>query len=632
MKMRVGFVLPLLLSILLIGCDEEVSSLGESDSNVDFAEDMGDIEDRDLEAQEVDQSIDGDGDLDTNQDSEVSSDDSDGDGLTDQQEAELGTDPFNSDTDNDGLSDLDEVNAGTNPLLADEDQDGLNDSEEQTFGTNPSLWDTDGDGLGDGEEIQQGTNPLVPDSDGDGITDKEEIESGTDPNSWDTDGDGLSDGEEALAGTDPFVTDTDGDLIADGLESGYGTDPTNPDTDEDGVLDGAELYVGMDPDEADLACSMDNQQAGTHSLPIDIIFVIDNSGSMDDEIETVQQNINENFASIIEESGVDYQVIVISQHGQVSTEEPCTICVSSPLSGTDCSPVPDEPVYTSRFKHFNRYVSSSSGLRRLILSFDDGMDNGVSYCQGCDGYKDWLRMEAVKIIVIVTDDKPFNPDNPDQWYPTPAEFDQEILSLTPQHFGVPGQRNYIMHTIVGVQENNPANQAYEPSDPFVTQACDTAMDVGHEWQTLAILTGGLRFPVCNHDGYDAVFQRIAQGVIDVATLECEYAIPYAPSGETIDEEAVVVQYVNSQNGEKEILVPVDGLSECTGDLQFYVENSMVYLCPSICSQVRDDEEGRLETYVNCDGACVPTGAELCFDGIDNDCDGFVDIEDADCIN
>ncbi len=42
--------------------------------------------------------------------------DSDGDGLTDAREVELGTDPFNADTDGDGISDADEIAAGTDPL------------------------------------------------------------------------------------------------------------------------------------------------------------------------------------------------------------------------------------------------------------------------------------------------------------------------------------------------------------------------------------------------------------------------------------------------------------------------------------------------------------------------------------
>ncbi|MEH6519213.1 MAG: PKD domain-containing protein [Halioglobus sp.] len=64
--------------------------------------------------------------------------DTDGDGLTDTAEAELGTDPNQPDTDGDGLTDGAEVNVhGTNPLLTDTDGDGYSDSEEISNETNP---------------------------------------------------------------------------------------------------------------------------------------------------------------------------------------------------------------------------------------------------------------------------------------------------------------------------------------------------------------------------------------------------------------------------------------------------------------------------------------------------------------
>lgn len=64
--------------------------------------------------------------------------DTDGDGLTDAEEAKLGTDPKNKDTDGDGLFDREEV---------------------KVYKTNPLNKDTDGDGVTDGDEVRQGTNP-----------------------------------------------------------------------------------------------------------------------------------------------------------------------------------------------------------------------------------------------------------------------------------------------------------------------------------------------------------------------------------------------------------------------------------------------------------------------------------------
>lgn len=71
--------------------------------------------------------------------------DSDGDGLTDDEERRLGTNPFNPDTDGDGISDGDEVRMGLDPLRADTDGDGIIDGLDKypldpTAG-GPSFWD-----------------------------------------------------------------------------------------------------------------------------------------------------------------------------------------------------------------------------------------------------------------------------------------------------------------------------------------------------------------------------------------------------------------------------------------------------------------------------------------------------------
>lgn len=90
---------------------------------------------------------------------------------------------------NDGFADSDPatasitVEAASPPPVVDSDGDGLTDDEEAILGTDPFNPDTDGDGLSDGDEINvYGTNPLNPDTDGDGVDDKTEIDNGTDPN------------------------------------------------------------------------------------------------------------------------------------------------------------------------------------------------------------------------------------------------------------------------------------------------------------------------------------------------------------------------------------------------------------------------------------------------------------------
>jgi Bacterial TSP3 repeat/IPT/TIG domain len=112
-------------------------------------------------------------------------------------------DVCDDDADNDGLSNTEEATMGTDPLDEDSDDDGLDDFAEGAFGSDPLLADTDGDGLNDGDEFTEGTDPLDADSDDDGLNDGDEIAAGTDPNNPDTDGDGLLDGE------DPNPTNSD---------------------------------------------------------------------------------------------------------------------------------------------------------------------------------------------------------------------------------------------------------------------------------------------------------------------------------------------------------------------------------------------------------------------------------------
>jgi gliding motility-associated-like protein len=220
--------------------------------------------------------------------------DDDGDGLTNGEEAILGTDPDDPDTDGDGVDDGQEVADTDNPLnpcdpsqaagytgydvtnliwaAADCDGDGVTNGDEDTNGTDPySSVDTDGDGVSDDLETANGTdlnNPCAPlqaagytgydvtnliwaaaDCDGDGVTNGDEDTNGTDPYaaSADTDGDGIDDDNEINNGTD------ENDPCSPTQLAGYtGYDSTNAiwsaaDCDSDGVTNGDEFANGTDP-------------------------------------------------------------------------------------------------------------------------------------------------------------------------------------------------------------------------------------------------------------------------------------------------------------------------------------------------------------------------------------------------
>jgi hypothetical protein len=130
--------------------------------------------------------------------------DTDGDGLTDEEEVSAGTSAFLADSDGDGFSDLVEVrqtNAGLDPRFSgdadcrmdtdrrDDDGDGLLNCEERYFGTNSRLIDSDADGFPDDVEVRLGTNPSAAD------------------NLADTDFDGALNGTELAGHTDPRHND-----------------------------------------------------------------------------------------------------------------------------------------------------------------------------------------------------------------------------------------------------------------------------------------------------------------------------------------------------------------------------------------------------------------------------------------
>lgn len=195
--------------------------------------------------------------------------DADADGLSDGEEAVLGTDPLDPDTDNDLLGDGIEVRVSmTSPLDDDDDDDGLLDgNEDRNFNgvfdageTNPRNADTDGDGLLDGLEsglvMPQGrnTNASVFRADSDPNTSTSPVRADTDAGG-DPDGveDANSNGRIDAGETDPLNpsddrVDGDRDQLSDQIELGAGLDPRDADSDDDGVLDGADGLTDTDGD------------------------------------------------------------------------------------------------------------------------------------------------------------------------------------------------------------------------------------------------------------------------------------------------------------------------------------------------------------------------------------------------
>lgn len=146
--------------------------------------------------------------------------DSDSDGITNDAECTLGTDPFNADTDSDGINDGAERNyprACVSPRQRRPPQVCTSDAScrpgEVCTGIDPRRRDSDGDGVDDGAE----------DLDGDGRIDTAHGE--TDPRLADTDGDGRNDSMAGAAICRPSGLATVNQLGLPGADVQAGYDP-----------------------------------------------------------------------------------------------------------------------------------------------------------------------------------------------------------------------------------------------------------------------------------------------------------------------------------------------------------------------------------------------------------------------
>ena len=198
------------------------------------------------------------------------------------------------DSDNDGMPDAWEIAHGLNPndpsdADQDRDGDGLTNLQEYQLGTDPNNPDTDGDGVSDGQEVINGTNPLNPKDfvppplvsglhyfailnvdTGDvvqrGVTGKNGIafdnlilaakthyrvfilDAATfnlGSAEFTTPQAGATIQLPAVALHASMAADSDNDGLPDDAEFLAGTDPHNPDTGSTGILDGAKVQQGL---------------------------------------------------------------------------------------------------------------------------------------------------------------------------------------------------------------------------------------------------------------------------------------------------------------------------------------------------------------------------------------------------
>jgi hypothetical protein len=324
--------------------------------------------------------------------------------------------------------------------------------------------------------------------------------------------------------------------------------------------------------------------------PVDLIFTVDQSGSMNDDIANVKANINK-LAAFLDPTGLDYRVIVIASFGapvHTSAEsKPYEVCVPPPLGGPSCG-APNPP----RFRQINRNVQSRDSLK-IILATYDSADPKLAW-------RGDLRPEALKVFVPITDDDSTDYSkvlgvtctredylrlSSDVCNPEAPRFDEELLGKPGGQFGTPASRGYVFYPIVGA--------AAYPSE----RVCgDVAENPGKQYLELAKLTKGRWFPICSKD-FGPVFQQIAKDV--VTRVACELPIPAPPAG-TLDLDRVNVSWTPAKGSRTRIAQ--DPSKPCGGGAdgwQYDASRTKVLSCGKACADVRADPVARIDVEFGC---------------------------------
>jgi hypothetical protein len=327
---------------------------------------------------------------------------------------------------------------------------------------------------------------------------------------------------------------------------------------------GAPAPTDVSPEES---CAAISQTADNTRAPADIIFAVDNSGSMDEEIVFVREQLNA-FSQQIIDSGVDVRIILItapvvdpsvpvpppSIFDDDDDDQDNGICIAAPLGSGTC-PADSSP---PRYLHVPVEVKSHDALNLFVETYSQ--------------WQPQLRPEATKTFVVVTDDNA--EDEPNH---TAAGFTQSVASLDPVQF---------------------ANWSF--SGIYCFSECPDAAEIGTVYQDLVAQTGGVGGDLCLQD-FAPVFDALARSVIGASVLDCEWALPPPPAGEKFDSERVNVEYTAA--GATQSVFHVGAAQECGADGGWYYDDNAaptrLLVCPSTCEAFKADISARLDVLFGC---------------------------------
>jgi hypothetical protein len=289
---------------------------------------------------------------------------------------------------------------------------------------------------------------------------------------------------------------------------------------------------------------------------VDIVWVVDASGSMLDEQIKIGKNLA-TFADEISNASIDVRIVMMTTSAAIPVI--CPVVSPDPLAGT---PLASDPRYT----FLDTRVDSNNPL-------DIAVDNFAAYSS-------FLRDGAKTHFVFVTDDE--------SRYRGLGTPDERAGRFTEDMRGLLGH-DFILHTVssAGPLPCSDANCMPDVNTGicvFVMLGCGAAAP-GDTYYALASNTGGLSASICESD-WSVIFEPLTAAIIASAPLPCSYDIPAPPSGDVLDASKVNVRWKAPSATDEMVFGKVADQGACADQLGWHYDAAppnQIMLCPATCS-------------------------------------------------
>ncbi|MEM7604096.1 MAG: hypothetical protein AAF411_01965 [Myxococcota bacterium] len=386
-----------------------------------------------------------------------------------------------------------------------------------------------------------------------------------------------------------------------------------------GTADGGDAAMDEAVDTAlpdiavDTTCASVDVQAEVGNAPVDIVFVVDNSTSMEPAIMNVQRGLND-FADRVASSGLDFRVIMLSLRRGEGSDDRFPICIPPPLAGNNnCG-------NGERFFHVSADIRSTQPVEQILgtLAQSAGYSDGEQ--RGSEPWLELLRTDATKTLVVVTDDNSRTCDLPSSRC---SGGEPALTPLSLENF--PGGGNPFNGNELGpgllTSSYGPLFEGYtfnaiygwgdeaNPEETCTFPGGDSPPSPGPTYTALVQRTGGVRAQICDQadsSAWDRFLEAIANRVEETARLSCAIELPAPPDGMLLDPTKVNV--VVSAEGASETLRKVNDADACSALGGWHYDNddapTEVILCPASCDDaqalLRESGAARIDLAFGCD--------------------------------